>query len=45
MYLVLVILAAIGIAMAALAAITALVRSIAERRAALHKPASLHMKH
>ena len=45
MYLVLVILAAVGVVMAASAAITALARSLAERRAsALHKPASLHMK-
>lgn len=45
MYLVVVILAAVGVAMAALAAITALLRSLAERRASrLHKPAGLHIK-
>ena len=43
MYLVSVILAAVGVVTAALAAITALVRSLAESRASkLHKPAGSH---
>ena len=45
MYLVLVILAAVGVLMAASAAITALVRSLAERKTGgLHRPAGLHVK-
>jgi hypothetical protein len=45
MYLIFVILAAAGVLMAASAAITALVRSLAERKASgLHKPAGLHIK-
>jgi hypothetical protein len=45
MYLVLVILAAVGVVMAASAAITALARSLAEHRASgLHKPIALRSK-
>ncbi|HYA24854.1 MAG TPA: hypothetical protein VEF05_11880 [Terriglobales bacterium] len=45
MYLVLVTLAAVGVLMAASAAITALVRSLAERKASeVHKPVALGSK-
>lgn len=45
MYLLLVILAAVGVLMAASAAITALARSLAERKTrGPHKPAGLHDK-
>ena len=45
MYLVWVVLAAVGVLMAASAALTALVRALAERKTSgLHKPADLHVK-